>query len=118
MLVHDKRHTLNQSHGAAPQSGESGFVAQSFAVTLAVTVAYMTACSHFHWGYLGVWNGILVFFVSRAAQNGTRAVVVHMMGPGGPARHQQAQEDQPLLGPQQEGGAGNGGNGGLTGRQK
>lgn len=75
------------------QCGESSFVAKSFVVTLAATVLYMTACSLYKWGYIGVWNGILLFFVVRAAQNGTRAVIVHMLGQSADGPWEQERRD-------------------------
>ena len=40
----------------------------------------MAAVRHFDWGFLGVWNGIAVFFTARALQSSWRAVGHHMLG--------------------------------------
>jgi hypothetical protein len=40
----------------------------------------MTACRTLNWGFLGVWNGIAVFFAVRAMQSGSRAIREHMLG--------------------------------------
>lgn len=44
-----------------------------------VVVGFMAACRHLDWGFLGVWNGITVFFAVRALQSGSRAIGEHML---------------------------------------
>jgi hypothetical protein len=52
----------------------------------------MTACRHFGWGFVGIWNGIVVFFAIRSLQSGVRAVQVHLMGVEEPPSLQSLQE--------------------------
>ncbi|GAX79769.1 hypothetical protein CEUSTIGMA_g7209.t1 [Chlamydomonas eustigma] len=60
--------------------GDANYVAKSFVITLAAVSVYMTACRHFGWGFVGIWNGIVLFFAIRSLQSGVRAVQVHVMG--------------------------------------
>ena len=82
------------------QSGEATYVAQSFVLTLAIVTAFMAAVRHFGWGFLGVWNGITVFFMARALQSSIRAVGHHMFG--GKQRDQQGQGPLEVSSPQTE----------------
>ncbi|KAG1674595.1 hypothetical protein FOA52_001844 [Chlamydomonas sp. UWO 241] len=62
--------------------GDVNYVATSFVVTLGIVSAYMALARHMGWGFLGVWNGIVVFFATRALQSGILAVRKHIMGIG------------------------------------
>lgn len=70
--------TMN-APSSSPQSGEANYVAQSFVLTLGIVAAFMAACRHYAWGFIGVWNGIALFFFVRAVQSGVRAVGAHML---------------------------------------
>ena len=60
----------------------------------------MAAVRHFGWGFLGVWNGITVFFMARALQSSIRAVGHHMFG--AKQSGQQGQGPLEVLSPQTE----------------
>eukprot|EP00955_Chlamydomonas_euryale_P059382 357374-Chlamydomonas_euryale.AAC.3 len=45
----------------------------------------MAMVRHLNWGFLGVWNGIFVFFAVRALQSGVMAVRKHVLAGGGMA---------------------------------
>ncbi len=56
-------------------------MAYSFILTLIVVTAFMQLCRMWSMGFVGIWNGIVVFFVTRALQSGIRAVFCHLLAP-------------------------------------
>ena len=75
-------------------------------LTLGIVAAFMAACRHYAWGFVGVWNGIAVFFFVRAVQSGVRVVGAHMLGRGSSPEEQRLMEmgESMASGVEEEGG--------------
>ena len=76
-------------------SKDLGYVARSFIVTLAFTFMYMSACRHYGWSFVGIWTGIVGFFMVRSLQSGLRVLNRHLRMPPQPPAAEQTPQPQP-----------------------
>lgn len=69
------------------QGGDANYVAQSFVLTLLIVMAFMAFVRFTNGGFMGIWQGITVFFIARSFQSGLRAWSRHIKeeGPAQPA---------------------------------